>query len=98
MQHLPDTGQIMLPPVACVCVCVCVCVCKPYGNDPMGQVWRIRLLHLSRTEAQYLLSHLVEGVPWEDVWATVQQVAQPAAEGFVGMTGEGFELYDAVCP
>ena len=35
-------------------------------------VWRIRSLHLSRTEAQYLTPHLVEGVPGEYVWATMQ--------------------------
>ena len=36
----------------------------------MSAVWRIRSLHLSRTEARYLTPHLVDGVPWEDVWAT----------------------------
>ena len=63
----------------------------------MAAVWRIRSLHLSRTEAQYLTLHLVEGVPLDDVWATVQQLAQPTTEGFVAMTGEGVVLYRAVC-
>ena len=61
-------------------------------------VWCIQSLHLSRTEAQYLAPHLVEGVPWEDAWATIQQLAQPASKGFVATTGEGVELYGAVCP
>ena len=54
--------------------------------------------HVSRTEAEYLAPHLVEGVPWEDVWATMRQLAQLTAEGFVAMTGEGTKLYDAGCP
>ena len=41
---------------------------------------RTRSLHLSKTEAQYLTPHLVEGVPWEDVWVTMQQLAQPVSE------------------
>ena len=53
----------------------------------------IRSLHLSKTEAQYLTPHPVEGVPWEDVWVTMQQLAQPASEGFVAKTGDGTELY-----
>ena len=64
----------------------------------VAAVWRIRLLHLSRTEAQYLTPHPVEGVPREAVWATMQQLKQLAAEGFVAMAGEGVELYGAICP
>ena len=64
----------------------------------VAAVWRIRSLHLSRTEAQYLTPHLVEGVPWEDVWVTMQQLAQPTSEGFVAKTGDDTELYGAFCP
>ena len=62
VQHLPDTGQIMLTPVAG----------GGGGANPtapslwektVAAVWHIRSLHLSRTEAQYLTPHLVEGVP-----------------------------------
>ena len=60
-------------------------------------VRRIRSLHPSRTEAQYLTPHLVEGLPWDDVWVTMQQLAQPASEGFVAKTGEDTELYGAFC-
>ena len=63
----------------------------------MAAVWCIRSLLLSRTEPQYLTPHLFEGVPWEDRWATMQQLAQPASNGFVATTGEGVELYGAVC-
>ena len=75
--------------------------CKPYGTNLVGQVaavWRIRSLHLSSTEAHYLIPHLVEAIPTEDVRATMQHLAQPAAEGFVATTGEGIELYGAICP
>ena len=64
----------------------------------VAAVWHIRSPHLSTTEAQYLTAHLVEGVPWEDVWVTMQQLAQPASEGFVAKTGDGTELYGAFCP
>ena len=43
----------------------------------------------------YLALHLVEGVAWEDVWVTMQQLAQPASEGFVAKTGDDTELYGA---
>ena len=64
----------------------------------VAAVWRIRSLHLSRIEAQYPTPHLVEGVPCEDVWVTMQQLAQPASEGFVAKTGDDGELYGAFCP
>ena len=64
----------------------------------VAAVWRIRSLHLSRTEARYLTPQLVEGVPWEDVWVTMQQLAQPASEGFVAKMGDDTELYGAFCP
>ena len=63
----------------------------------MAAVWRIRSLHLPRTETKHPTPHLVEGVPWEAVWATMHQLAELAAEGFVAMTAEGVELYGAVC-
>ena len=40
----------------------------------------------------------MDGVPWEDVWVTMQQLAQPASEGFVAKTGDDTELYGAFCP
>ena len=91
VQHLPYTDQIVLRPVA-----------GEGGANPtapsmwektVAAVWCIRSLHLSKTEAQYPTRHVVEGVPWVTVWATMQRVAQPSAEGFVAMPGEGVELY-----
>ena len=97
VQHLWDTGKIVLTPVAG----------GGGGSNPtapslwektVAAVWRIQSLHLSRTEAHYLTPHLVEGVPWEAVWTTMQHLTHPAAEGFVATTDEGVELYGAVCP
>ena len=56
----------------------------------VAAVWRIRSLCLS--------PHLVEGLPWEDVWVTMQQLAQRASEGFVAKTGDDTALYGAFCP
>ena len=64
----------------------------------VAAVWRIRSLHLSNIEAQYLTPHLVEGVPSEDVWVPMQLLAQPALERFVAKTGDDTELYGAFCP
>ena len=97
VQHLLDTGHIVLTPVAEGGGGVQTLQHHPCGRRP----WRRCGAYghsLSRTEAQHLTPHLVEGVPWEEVWATMQYLAQPAAEGFVATTGEGVELYGAVCP
>ena len=64
----------------------------------VAAVWRMWSLHLSRTKAQYLTPHLVEGVPSEDMWVTMQQLAQPASEDFVAKTGDDTQLYGAFCP
>ena len=64
----------------------------------VAAVWRIRSLHLSRTKAQYLTPHLVVVVPFEDLWVTMQQLAQPASEVFVAKAGDDMELYGAFCP
>ena len=97
VKHLPDTAQIVLTPVdgggggA-------LPTAPSMWEKTVAAVWLIRSLHLSRTEAQYLTPHLVDGVPWEDVRVTMQQVAQPTPEGLVAKTGDDTELYGAFCP
>ena len=73
MKHLPDTGQIVSTPVDGGPGALPTA--PSMWEKTVAAVWRIRSLHLSRTEAQYLTPHLVEGVPWEDVWVTMQQLA-----------------------
>ena len=98
MQHLPDTGQIVLTLVAGGGGGDANPTAPTLWEKTVVTMWRIRTLHLSRNEAQYLTPHLLEGVLWEVVWATMQQLAQPAAEGFVATTAQRIQLYGAVCP
>ena len=98
VRHLPDTGQIVLTPVDGGGGSGALPTAPSMWEKTVAAVWRIRSLHLSRTVARYLTPHLVEGVPWEDVWVTMQQLAQPASEGFVAKTGDETELYGAFCP
>ena len=62
VQHLRDTGPIVLTPVdkngdrACP-------TAPSLREKTVATVWRIRSLHLSRTEAHYLIPHRIEGVP-----------------------------------
>ena len=73
VQHLPDTDHIMLTPVAGGGGgCGANPTAPSLWEKTVAAVWCIRPLYLSRTEAQYLAPHLVEGVPWEDMWATMQ--------------------------
>ena len=98
MKHLPDTGQIVLTPVDRGGGSGALPTAPSMWEKTVAAVWRIRSLHLSRTEAQYLTPLLVEGLPREDGWVTMQQLAQPASEGFVAKTGDDMELYGAFCP
>ena len=66
-------------------------------DQTVPAVWRIWSLHLLRTEACYLIGHLVEAAPSEGMWAAMQPLPQPAAQGFVSMTDEGTELYGTLC-
>ena len=96
VQHLPDTGQIVSTLVAGG-VCGANATAPSLWEKTVVVVWHIRQLRLSRTEAHYTTPHVLEGVPCKDVWATMQHLAYHAVEGFVATTGEGIELYGAVC-
>ena len=69
VQHLLDTGHILLTAVAGGGGGGCGAnpTAPTLWEKTMTAVWRIWSLNLSRTEAQYLTLHLVGGVPWEDV-------------------------------
>ena len=67
VKYLPDTGQTVLTPDTRFTWTV-----QP---DPSMEdksivvVWRIRSLHLSRTEARYLVGSMTYGVVWEQVYS-----------------------------
>ena len=97
VQHLPDSGQILVTRVDKGWDGSCPTV-PPLWETTVAAVLRIRSLYLSGTEVTYLIPHLAEGVHWEDVWATMQLLAQHAAQGLVATTGEGTKLYGVVWP
>ena len=94
VQHLPDMGHMVFTPVAGVGGV------QTLQRHPCGRrFWqRCGASGHSTYLGRYRTPYLVEGVPLEAVWATMQPLAQPAAEGFVAMMGEGVELYGAACP
>ena len=61
VQHLPDTGRIVLTPVDGG-VSGALPTAPSMWEKTVAAGWRIRSLHLSRTEAHYLTPHPVEGV------------------------------------
>ena len=96
MPHLPDTGQIVLTLVA-----------KGGTNPTAPTLWEKTVAQCGtsghsihrrprRNTSPLIYSRVYPA--YEDVWATMEQFAQPVAEGFLAPTGEGTELYDAVCP
>ena len=97
VKHLPDTGQIVLTPVDRLGIGA-LPTAPSMWEKTVAAVWRIRSLHMSRSEAPYLTPHLVEGIPWEDVWVSMQQLAQPALKGFVAKSGDDTKLYGPFCP
>ena len=57
VRHLPDTGQIVLTPVDRGGGGCALCTAPSMWEMTVAAVWRIRSLHLSKTEAQYLTPH-----------------------------------------
>ena len=58
-------------------------------------VWRIWSLHLSRTEAQYLVGSMTYGVLWEQVYGMLRQLALPESWAFTAYTGDDTAIYGA---
>ena len=72
VNYLPDTGQIVLTAETRV---VATVQPEPTMEERliMG-VWRIQLLHLSRTESRYLVGSMTYGVVWDQVYGMLQQL------------------------
>ena len=95
VKYLPDTGQIVLTPETRVTRTVQP---EPSMEERLIMaVWRIRSLHLSRTEARYLVGSMTYGVVWEQVYGMLRQLALPESRAFTAYTGEGTAIYGAAC-
>ena len=60
-------------------------------------VWRIRSLHLSRTESRYLVGSMTYGVVWDQVYGMLQQLALPESRAFTAYTGDDTAINGAAC-
>ena len=60
-------------------------------------VWRIRLLHLSRTEARYVVGSMTYGVVWVQVYGMLRQLALPESRAFTTYTGDDTAIHGAAC-
>ena len=95
MKYVPDSGQIVLT--------LETRVTRTLRTEPNMQkrlimaVWRIRSLHLSRTEARYLVGSMSYGVVWEQVYGMLRKLASPESRVFSAYTGEDTAIYGAAC-
>ena len=95
VKYLPDTGRIVLTPETRLVVVVSP---EPTLEERliMG-VWRIRSLHLSRTESRYLVGSMTYGVVWDQVDGTLRQLALPESRAFTAYTGDDTAIHGAAC-
>ena len=60
-------------------------------------VWRIRSLHLSRTEARYLVGSMAYTVVWEQVYGMLRKLALWESRAFTASTGDDTAIHGAAC-
>ena len=60
-------------------------------------VWRIRSLHLSRTESRCVVGSMTYGVVWDQLYGTLQQLALPECRAFIAYTGDDTAIHGAAC-
>ena len=60
-------------------------------------VWRIRSLHVSRTEARYQVGSMTYGVIWEQVYGMLRKLASPESRAFTAYTGDDTAIHGAAC-
>ena len=95
VKYLPDTGHIVLT--------LETRVVRPVQPEPgmeeglIMAVWRIRSLHLSRTEARYLVGTIIYGAVSEQVYGMLGQLALPESRAFTAYTGDNTAIYGAAC-
>ena len=95
VKYLPDTRQIVPTPETRVVLAVPP---EPTMEERLIMaVWRIRSLHLSRTEARYLVGSMTCGVVWDQVYNMLQQLALPESQAFTAYTGDDTTIHGAAC-
>ena len=95
VKYLPDTGQIVLTPGTRV---VATVQPEPTMEERLIMaVWRIRSLHLSRTESRYLVGSMTYGVVWDQVYGMLRQLALLESRAFTAYTGDDTAINGAGC-
>ena len=95
VKYLPDTGQIVLTPERRV---VATFQPEPTIEERLIMaVWRMRSLHLSRTESRYLVGSMTYGVVWDQVYGMLRQLALPESRPFTAYTGDDAAINGAAC-
>ena len=95
VKYLSNTGQIVLTPETIVLFAV-----QPEPTMEtrlIMAVWRIRSLHLSRTESRYLVGSMTYGVVWDQVYGMLQQLALPDSWAFTAYTGDDTAIHGSAC-
>ena len=87
VKYLPDIGPIVLTPETRVVLAVPP---EPTMEERLTMaVWRIQSLHLSRTEARYLVGSMTYGVVWDQVYGMLRQLALPESRPFTARRRHG---------
>ena len=95
VKYLPDTGQIVLTPQTRVVVALQP---EPTMEERLSMaVWRIRSLHLCRTQSWYLVGSMTYGVVWDHVYGMLRQLALPESRAFTAYTGDDTAIHGAAC-
>ena len=95
VKYLLDTGQIVLTPRTRVTPAVSP---EPTMEERLIMaVWCIWSLHLSRTEARYVVGSMTYGLVWDQVYAMPLQLALPESRAFAAYTGDDTAIHCAAC-
>ena len=90
VKYVPDTGPLVLTPEARVVVTL-----NLMEERLIMAVWRIRSLHVSRTESRYLVGSMTYGVVWDQVYGMLRQLALPESRAFTAYTGDDRAIHVA---
>ena len=95
VKHLPDNRQIVLTPETRATRTVQP---KPRMEKTLIMaMWRIQSLHLSGTQARYLVGSMTYSVVWKQVYGILRRPASPESQAFTAYAGDNTAIYDAAC-